>query len=182
MNSELPWWKNGVIYQIYPKSFQDTTGSGTGDINGITRRLDYLKTLGVDALWLTPMYLSPQIDNGYDVADYCAIDPAYGTLEDFERLTAEAHQRGMRIVMDMVFNHTSTHHEWFRQSQDPGSTFRPFYVWRDGAAEGGPPNTGAPNSVAAPGSGMKTAASIICTCSRPNRPISTGNTRRCARH
>ena len=140
MNSELPWWKNGVIYQIYPKSFQDTTGSGTGDINGITRRLDYLKTLGVDALWLTPMYLSPQIDNGYDVADYCAIDPAYGTLEDFERLTAEAHQRGMRIVMDMVFNHTSTHHEWFRQSQDPGSTFRPFYVWRDGAAEGGPPN------------------------------------------
>ncbi|THD39009.1 alpha,alpha-phosphotrehalase, partial [Enterobacteriaceae bacterium ML5] len=108
MNSELPWWKNGVIYQIYLKSFQDTTGSGTGDINGITRRLDYLKTLGVDALWLTPMYLSPQIDNGYDVADYCAIDPAYGTLEDFERLTAEAHQRGMRIVMDMVFNHTST--------------------------------------------------------------------------
>lgn len=94
MSSELPWWKNGVIYQIYPKSFQDTTGSGTGDINGITQRLDYLKTLGVDALWLTPMYLSPQIDNGYDVADYCAIDPAYGTLEDFERLTAEAHQRG----------------------------------------------------------------------------------------
>ncbi|MBU9851589.1 alpha,alpha-phosphotrehalase [Rahnella aceris] len=140
MNSELPWWKNGVIYQIYPKSFQDTTGSGTGDINGITQRLDYLKTLGVDALWLTPMYLSPQIDNGYDVADYCEIDPAYGTLEDFERLTAEAHQRGIRIVMDMVFNHTSTHHEWFRQSQDPGSPFRPFYIWRDSAAEGGPPN------------------------------------------
>ncbi len=140
MNSELPWWKNGVIYQIYPKSFQDTTGSGTGDINGITQRLDYLKTLGVDALWLTPMYLSPQIDNGYDVADYCEIDPAYGTLEDFERLTAEAHQRGIRIVMDMVFNHTSTHHEWFRQSQDPGSPFRPFYIWRDSATEGGPPN------------------------------------------
>ncbi|GAB2951335.1 alpha,alpha-phosphotrehalase [Hafnia psychrotolerans] len=140
MNSELPWWKNGVIYQIYPKSFQDTTGSGTGDINGITQRLDYLKTLGVDAIWLTPMYLSPQIDNGYDVADYCEIDPAYGTLEDFERLTAEAHQRGIRIVMDMVFNHTSTHHEWFRQSQDAGSLFRPFYIWRDGATEGGPPN------------------------------------------
>lgn len=140
MNSELPWWKNGVIYQIYPKSFQDTTGSGTGDINGITQRLDYLKTLGVDAIWLTPMYLSPQIDNGYDVADYCAIDPAYGTLDDFERLTAGAHQRGIRIVMDMVFNHTSTHHEWFRQSQDPGSAFRPFYIWRDSAAEGGPPN------------------------------------------
>ncbi|MFD3230386.1 alpha,alpha-phosphotrehalase [Rahnella aceris] len=140
MNSELPWWKNGVIYQIYPKSFQDTTGSGTGDINGITQRLDYLKTLGVDAIWLTPLYLSPQIDNGYDVADYCEIDPAYGTLEDFERLTAEAHQRGIRIVMDMVFNHTSTHHEWFRQSQDAGSPFRPFYIWRDGATEGGPPN------------------------------------------
>ncbi|MBF7979487.1 MULTISPECIES: alpha,alpha-phosphotrehalase [Rahnella] len=140
MSSELPWWKNGVIYQIYPKSFQDTTGSGTGDINGITQRLDYLKTLGVDALWLTPVYLSPQIDNGYDVADYCAIDPAYGTLEDFERLTREAHQRGIRIVMDMVFNHTSTHHEWFRQSQDPASVFRPFYIWRDSAPEGGPPN------------------------------------------
>ncbi|MGY2941935.1 glycosidase [Ewingella americana] len=113
MSSELPWWKNGVIYQIYPKSFQDTTGNGMGDINGITRRLDYLKTLGVDALWITPMYVSPQVDNGYDVADYCAIDPDYGTLEDFENLTTEAHRRGIRIVMDMVFNHSSTHHEWF---------------------------------------------------------------------
>ncbi len=140
MSNEVQWWKNGTIYQIYPKSFQDTTGSGTGDISGIINRLDYLQTLGVDALWLTPIYLSPQVDNGYDVADYCAIDPAYGTMEQFEQLTAEAHRRGIRIVMDMVFNHTSTHHEWFLKSQDRDSEFRPFYIWRDAAEDGGPPN------------------------------------------
>nr|WP_314419374.1 alpha,alpha-phosphotrehalase [uncultured Erwinia sp.] len=140
MSNEVQWWKNGTIYQIYPKSFQDTTGSGTGDISGIINRLDYLQTLGVDALWLTPIYLSPQVDNGYDVADYCAIDPAYGTMEQFEQLTAEAHRRGIRIVMDMVFNHTSTHHEWFLKSQDRDSEFRPFYIWRDAAEGGGPPN------------------------------------------
>lgn len=140
MSSELPWWKNGVIYQIYPKSFQDTTGNGLGDINGIIRRLDYLQTLGVDAIWITPMYVSPQIDNGYDVADYRAIDPAYGTMADFENLTAQAHQRGIRIVMDMVFNHSSTHHAWFKQSQDPASPYRDFYIWRDGDNAGDPPN------------------------------------------
>ncbi|MFG1175543.1 alpha,alpha-phosphotrehalase [Erwiniaceae bacterium CAU 1747] len=140
MSNERQWWKNGTLYQIYPKSFQDTTGSGTGDISGIINRLDYLQTLGVDALWLTPIYLSPQVDNGYDVADYCAIDPAYGTMKQFEQLTAEAHRRGLRIVMDMVFNHTSTQHEWFLQSQDRDSEFRPFYIWRDAAENGGPPN------------------------------------------
>src|SRR5476649_2520423 len=128
MNSELPWWKDGVIYQIYPKSFQDTTGNGVGDINGITQRLDYLQTLGVDAIWITPMYLSPQIDNGYDVADYCAIDTAYGTLDDFARLTADAHQRGMRVVMDMVFHHTSTQQEWFLQPQHAVSACRPVFI------------------------------------------------------
>ena len=105
------WWKNGVIYQIYPKSFQDTTGSGTGDIQGIIKRLDYLQTLGIDAIWITPMYVSPQIDNGYDIADYRNIDPSYGTMADFEQLVAEAHKRNIRIVMDMVFNHSSTFHE-----------------------------------------------------------------------
>ncbi|MBN6066786.1 alpha,alpha-phosphotrehalase [Aggregatibacter actinomycetemcomitans] len=125
------WWKNGVIYQIYPKSFQDTTGSGTGDIQGIIKRLDYLHTLGVDALWITPMYVSPQIDNGYDIANYREIDPSYGTMADFEQLIAEAHKRDIRIVMDMVFNHSSTFHEWFQQGEDPRSEYHDYYIWRE---------------------------------------------------
>lgn len=132
MNTLPRWWQNGVIYQIYPKSFQDTTGSGTGDLRGVTARLDYLQKLGVDAIWLTPFYVSPQVDNGYDVANYTAIDPSYGTLEDFDQLVAGAKARGIRIVLDMVFNHTSTEHEWFRQSLNKASPYRQFYIWRDG--------------------------------------------------
>ncbi|WP_434637029.1 alpha,alpha-phosphotrehalase [Klebsiella sp. I138] len=132
MNTLPFWWQNGVIYQIYPKSFQDTTGSGTGDLRGVTSRLDYLQKLGVDAIWLTPFYVSPQIDNGYDVANYTAIDPTYGTLEDFDELVAEAKARGIRIVLDMVFNHTSTAHAWFRESLKKESPYRQFYIWRDG--------------------------------------------------
>lgn len=132
MNNLPQWWQNGVIYQVYPKSFQDTTGSGTGDLRGVTLRLEYLKTLGVDALWLTPFYVSPQVDNGYDVANYTAIDPAYGTLDDFDELVAEAKSRGIRIVLDMVLNHTSTQHPWFQASLDPESPHREFYIWRDG--------------------------------------------------
>ncbi|MDX6915526.1 alpha,alpha-phosphotrehalase [Pectobacterium carotovorum] len=131
MTTSLPWWQNGVIYQIYPKSFQDSTGNGIGDIAGITARLDYLQQLGVDAIWLTPVYLSPQVDNGYDVADYCAIDPTYGTMADMETLIAEAHRRRLRVVMDMVFNHTSTQHHWFLNAQDRRSPYRHFYIWRD---------------------------------------------------
>ncbi|WP_145555182.1 alpha,alpha-phosphotrehalase [Yersinia canariae] len=140
MNNPIPWWQNGVIYQIYPKSFQDSTGNGYGDLAGVTQRLDYLQKLGVDAIWLTPVYVSPQVDNGYDVADYCAIDPAYGTLDDFKHLVAQAHQRGIRIVMDMVFNHTSTEHEWFKASQDRNSPYRQFYIWRDGEGDNLPNN------------------------------------------
>ena len=125
------WWKNGVIYQIYPKSFQDTTGSGTGDIQGIIKRLNYLQTLGIDAIWITPMYVSPQIDNGYDIADYRNIDPSYGTMADFEQLVAEAHKRNIRIVMDMVFNHSSTFHEWFQKGEDPSSEYHDYYIWRE---------------------------------------------------
>ena len=135
MNTLPHWWQNGVIYQIYPKSFQDTTGSGTGDLRGVTQRLDYLKTLGIDAIWLTPFYISPQVDNGYDVANYTAIDPAYGTLDDFDELVARAHERGIRIVLDMVFNHTSTQHAWFRESLNKESPYRQFYIWRDGTPE-----------------------------------------------
>ncbi|WP_145516277.1 alpha,alpha-phosphotrehalase [Yersinia aleksiciae] len=140
MNNPIPWWQNGVIYQIYPKSFQDSTGNGFGDLAGVTQRLDYLQKLGIDAIWLTPVYVSPQVDNGYDVADYCAIDPAYGTLDDFKNLVAQAHQRGIRIVMDMVFNHTSTEHAWFKASQDRSSPYRQFYIWRDGEGDHLPNN------------------------------------------
>ena len=140
MNTLPHWWQNGVIYQIYPKSFQDTTGSGTGDLRGVTARLDYLKTLGIDAIWLTPFYISPQVDNGYDVANYTAIDPTYGTLDDFDELVARAHERGIRIVLDMVFNHTSTQHAWFRESLDKASPYRQFYIWRDGTPDTLPNN------------------------------------------
>ncbi|WP_407731980.1 alpha,alpha-phosphotrehalase [Pseudocitrobacter faecalis] len=139
MNILPHWWQNGVIYQIYPKSFQDTTGSGTGDLRGVTYRLDYLKKLGIDAIWLTPFYVSPQVDNGYDVANYTAIDPAYGTLDDFDELVAEAKARGIRIVLDMVLNHSSTQHAWFRESLNKASPYREFYIWRDGEP-GIPPN------------------------------------------
>ncbi len=129
-----------MIYQIYPKSFQDSAARGTGDLKGIMARLDYLKTLGVDALWLTPVYVSPQVDNGYDIADYYAIDPAYGTMADFEALLAAAHARDIRIVMDIVVNHTSTEHAWFKSALgDKNSPYRDYYIWRD-PVDGGVPN------------------------------------------
>ncbi len=114
---EPDWWKNAVIYEVYPRSFQDTNGDGIGDLNGITERLDYLKELGVDAIWLTPVYPSPHVDFGYDISNYRDIDPQYGTLEDFDRLVAEAKKRHIRVMMDMVMNHTSDQHEWFLQSR-----------------------------------------------------------------
>ncbi|MGL4845221.1 MAG: alpha,alpha-phosphotrehalase [Aeromonas veronii] len=138
--SQTPWWQSAVIYQIYPKSFQDSAARGTGDLKGIMARLDYLKTLGVDALWLTPVYVSPQVDNGYDIADYLAIDPAYGTMDDFEALLAAAHARDIRIVMDIVVNHTSTEHAWFKSALgDKNSPYRDYYIWRD-PVDGGVPN------------------------------------------
>ncbi|EPX9365513.1 alpha,alpha-phosphotrehalase [Aeromonas veronii] len=138
--SQTPWWQSAVIYQIYPKSFQDSAARGTGDLKGIMARLDYLKTLGVDALWLTPVYVSPQVDNGYDIADYLAIDPAYGTMADFEALLAAAHERDIRIVMDIVVNHTSTEHAWFKSALgDKNSPYRDYYIWRE-PVDGGVPN------------------------------------------
>ncbi len=138
--TQTPWWQSAVIYQIYPKSFQDSGARGTGDLKGIMARLDYLKTLGVDALWLTPVYVSPQVDNGYDIADYLNIDPAYGTMSDFEALLAAAHARGIRIVMDIVVNHTSTEHAWFKSALgDKNSPYRDYYIWKD-PVDGGVPN------------------------------------------
>ena len=127
-----PWWSNAVVYQIYPRSFQDTNGDGLGDLKGITSRLDYLADLGVDVLWLSPVYKSPQDDNGYDISDYQDIDPLFGTLDDMDELLAEAHKRGLKIVMDLVVNHTSDEHNWFiesRKSKD--NPYRDYYIWKD---------------------------------------------------
>ncbi|EGL83448.1 alpha,alpha-phosphotrehalase [Caldalkalibacillus thermarum TA2.A1] len=127
-----PWWKRAVVYQIYPKSFKDTTGNGEGDLQGIIHKLDYLKTLGVDVIWLTPIYQSPQRDNGYDISDYYQIDERYGTMADFEQLLDEAHRRNIKVIMDMVVNHTSTEHEWFKASrQSRTNPYRDFYIWKD---------------------------------------------------
>src|SRR5579863_1013185 len=109
----VPWWRNAVIYEIYPRSFQDSNGDGIGDLNGIAQRLDYLESLGVDAIWIAPMYPSPQVDFGYDISDYQAVDPQYGTLADFDHLLAEAGRHHIRVVLDMVLNHTSDRHPWF---------------------------------------------------------------------
>ena len=136
----ISWKKSAVVYQIYPKSFMDTTGNGTGDIAGIISRLDHIRTLGCDVIWLTPIYDSPQHDNGYDIRDYQRIYEPYGTMSDVERLLAEAHARGIKIVMDMVVNHTSTEHEWFVQSRSSrDNPFRDFYIWRDALPDGSPP-------------------------------------------
>jgi alpha-glucosidase len=133
---ERDWWKNAVIYEVYPRSFQDSNGDGIGDLNGITRRLDYLKELGVDAIWLTPVYPSPQIDFGYDISDYKNIDPQFGTLADFNHLLAEAGKRHIRVLMDMVLNHTSDKHEWFLQSRSSrDNPYRDWYMWHDGKGQ-----------------------------------------------
>ena len=135
------WWKHAVIYEIYPRSFQDSNGDGVGDLNGITSRLDYLKSLGVDAIWLTPIYPSPQVDFGYDISNYVAIDPAYGTMADFDRLLAEAKKRNIRVIMDMVMNHTSDKHPWFIESESSKTNpKRDWYVWTNGKGPGIPPN------------------------------------------
>ena len=140
--SNHPWWQTAVIYQIYPRSFSDSTGSGIGDLEGIRRRVPYLaETLGIDAVWLSPFYPSPQADFGYDVADYTAVDPQYGTMEDFDRLVAELHRHGIKLIVDFVPNHTSDQHPWFLESRaGVDSAKRDWYVWRDPAPDGGPPN------------------------------------------
>ena len=130
---EKDWWKRAVIYQIYPKSFQDSNGDGIGDLPGIVRRLDYLAELGVDALWLSPVFASPQVDNGYDISDYEAIDPMFGNMEDMRTLIREAKARGIGIILDLVLNHTSDRHRWFleaRRSKD--NPCHDYYIWRDG--------------------------------------------------
>jgi alpha-glucosidase len=136
-----PWWKSGIIYQIYPRSFADSNGDGIGDLNGITSRLDYLAGLGVDALWLSPIYPSPDADFGYDISDYCAVDPKFGSMADFDRLVECARAQGMHIILDMVLNHTSDQHPWFQQSRcGRENQYRDWYIWADPRPGGQPPN------------------------------------------
>ncbi|HEX9987882.1 MAG TPA: alpha-amylase family glycosyl hydrolase [Chloroflexia bacterium] len=141
MEERYLWWQRGTIYQIYPRSFMDSNGDGVGDLPGILARLDYLEWLGIDAVWLSPIYPSPMADFGYDVADYTGIEPLFGTMDDFDRLLAEVHRRGMKLLLDLVPNHTSNEHPWFIESRSSrDNPKRDWYIWRDPAPGGGPPN------------------------------------------
>ncbi len=141
MAEAYAWWQTGVIYQVYPRSFFDSNNDGVGDIPGITRKLDYFSWLGVDALWLSPIFLSPMADFGYDISDYCAVHPLFGTLEDLDTLVHAAHQRDLKIILDYVPNHTSDEHPWFQEARSNRTNAkRDWYIWRDQAHDGGPPN------------------------------------------
>ncbi|RBI61674.1 glucohydrolase [halophilic archaeon] len=140
MNVEREWWKEATVYQIYPRSFRDSDGDGVGDIPGVTEKADYLDELGVDVVWLNPVYESPNADNGYDISDYRSIMDEFGTMDDWERLLAALHDRDIRLIMDLVVNHTSDEHEWFRKSRESkDGDYRDYYIWREGE-DGGPPN------------------------------------------
>jgi len=137
---ESPWWRGAVIYHIYPRSFRDSNGDGIGDLPGITANLDYVAALGVDAVWLSPFFTSPMKDFGYDISDYCNVDPIFGTLQDFDRLLLRAHDLGLKLIIDQVYSHTSDQHPWFRQSRaDRGNARADWYVWADAKADGSPP-------------------------------------------
>jgi alpha-glucosidase len=139
--ADTSWWQRGIVYQIYPRSFQDSNADGIGDLGGICSRLDYICALGADAVWISPIYPSPMIDFGYDVVDYCGVDPIFGTLDDFDSLLAEAHARGLKVILDFVPNHTSDRHPWFLESRSSHQNpKRNWYIWRDPAPDGGPPN------------------------------------------
>jgi alpha-glucosidase len=141
MEDTFLWWRDGVIYQIYPRSFQDTSGNGLGDLNGIRERLGYLADLGINAIWLSPIYPSPDVDFGYDVADYFSIDPRYGTMEEFHMLVEESHSKDIRVILDLVLNHTSDQHEWFQRSRSSiDDPYHDWYIWKDPKPGGGPPN------------------------------------------
>ena len=140
MGNNRKWWKEGVVYQIYPRSFQDTNGDGIGDLQGIIEHLDDLKELGIGTIWLSPVYKSPNADNGYDISDYRCIHPDYGTMEDMDRLIIEVKKRNIRLIMDLVINHTSDEHPWFQASRDPDSPYRDYYYWREGVSGKAPNN------------------------------------------
>ena len=131
--SKRGWWEKAVFYELYPKSFQDTDGDGIGDLRGIIDRLDYLQELGIDAIWLCPVCASPQVDNGYDISDYCAVDPMFGTMAEMEELIAEGKKRGIGLIMDLVLNHCSDQHPWFLEAlKGRDNPYHDFFIWRDG--------------------------------------------------
>ena len=176
------WWQDGVVYQVYPRSFSDSDGDGVGDLAGLIDHLDYLNdgtpdSLGIDAIWLSPIYPSPGFDLGYDVSDYTGIDPLFGSLADFDRLVVEAHRRGMRVILDQVFNHTSSIHPWFIESRAArsGSAQRLVHLARPGrlsartAGRAGR-TTGPRSSAGRPGPGTRPAGSSTCTRSCPSSP------------
>ncbi|MGE3717279.1 MAG: alpha-amylase family glycosyl hydrolase, partial [Bauldia sp.] len=137
--ADAPWWARGIVYQIYPRSFQDTNGDGVGDLEGIRRRLPYLRWLGVDAIWISPFYPSPMADFGYDVADYCGVDPLFGSLADFDALIRDAHGHGLKVILDFVPNHTSDQHPWFGESRSSRiNAKRSWFIWGDGRPDGRP--------------------------------------------
>ena len=175
------WWQRGVIYQIYPRSFQDSDGDGVGDLRGIVQRLDHLVALGVDAVWISPVYPSPMADFGYDVADHCDIDPVFGTLADFDRLLDEAHARGLRVILDFVPNHTSDRHPWFQESRSSrNSPKRDWYTWRDPNPHGGPPNNWLSNFGGSAWEWDETAGQCYYHAFMKSSRTSTGATPRCA--
>ena len=176
---EQKWWQKEIIYQIYPKSFRDSNGDGIGDLPGIVQKLPYLKDLGVTMLWLCPIYQSPMDDNGYDVSDYQALAPEFGTMEDLELLIQEAGKLGIRILLDLVINHTSDEHAWFQQAlTDPQSPYHDYYIFKSGKQ---PPTTGGPSLGAVCGKRCPAGMSITSTLSEKNSPTSTGKTPPCAK-
>ena len=165
INVDKDWWRGAVIYQIYPRSYQDADGDGTGDIVGIIKRLPYVASLGVDAIWVSPFFMSPMKDFGYDVSDYCDIDPLFGSLSDFDQLIATAHKLNLKVMIDLVLNHTSDEHPWFVESrQNRTNAKADWFVWSDPKPDGTPPNNWL-SILVAEGNGMPVARNIICTIS-----------------
>jgi alpha-glucosidase len=140
-HGKIEWWRGCAVYQVYPRSFQDTTGDGVGDLKGVVRRLPYVASLGVDAVWLSPFFKSPMADMGYDIADYCAVDPLFGAIEDFDAVVGEAHRLGLKVIIDQVLSHSSDRHEWFRESRSSRDNPKAdWYVWADAKPDGTAPN------------------------------------------
>ena len=163
-SSNRAWWKEAAVYQVYPRSFRDSNGDGIGDLPGVMEKLPYLKELGIDVVWLSPVYPSPNCDNGYDICNYKDIMPEFGTMADFDRLLKEAHRLGLRLVLDLVVNHTSDEHPWFVRSRESRENpYRDFYIWREGKKTLRP-ITGAAAFPARPGALTTERGCIICIC------------------
>lgn len=169
---ESRWWKESIVYQIYPKSFNDSNQDGIGDIQGIIKKLDYIKNLGIDVIWLCPIYKSPNVDNGYDISDYRSIMDDFGDLEDVERLIEEIHKKDMKVIFDLVVNHTSDEHEWFIKSRaSSNNEYRNYYIWKKGKLRINHQQTGNLFLGALRGPMMKKQVNIICICLIKNNLI-----------